>query len=743
MTDMNGKIIMVNRGSVNMHGYKNKEELIGQNAFEYIEAGDKEKLMNNMKNIISEGGERDVEYKLMDKSGNLIPVKVSCSVLKDEDGKPKGLLAVGRSLAESKSVEKALQESEELYRTLIETSPDSISMVDLNGKMIMSNPATCMLYGHEGDKELIGKDVLDLVAPQDRERAAKEVEEIIKSGKRSTEEYTVLTKEGDQFHIEATTSLIKDLDGNPKALMSIARDITRRKKVEEALAAEKESLAVTLRSIRDGVITVDTNGKIDFLNKVAEDLTGWTMVMAAGLPLDKVVHIERDNKRVDCNKLVTDVIESGEAVDIFHDNILKSSKKTKRIVNQSCAPIRDKENRITGVVLIIRDITEKQKLERELFKSKKLESIGILAGGIAHDFNNILTGITSNLFKAKMSLPKDSIPYNSILSAEKAAFRASRLTNQLLTFSRGGEPIKESQSIREIIEDAVGFSLHGSNVDCNLELPDDLWHLEIDRGQIDQVINNLILNADQAMPDGGTITVKGDNIIVSEDVSEGTNAYLPLAPGDYVRISVKDNGAGIHPEDIDKIYDPYFTTKEDGSGLGLTICYSILKKHNGLIFVKSRLGVGTTFLIYLPASKKEVGKQAVENNEAIEGSGKILVMDDEDVVRIAAGQVLKSIGYDVEFAKNGQEVIDLYTEAMNAGEPFDVIIMDLTVPGGMGGRESIEKLLKIDPDVKAIVSSGYSNDPVMAEFGKYGFKGVVAKPYKIDELHNILQQVME
>lgn len=742
LCDMNGKIQMVNQGSIAMHGFEKKEDLIGKNAFGFIEPSDKEILMKNMEEIIKKGGERDVEYRLKDKSGNFVPVQVNCSVIRDEFSKPKALFAVGRNLTESKKAKKALRESEELYRMLIETSPDAISMVGLDGNFIMVNQATIKLFGVTGDNEIVGKSAIEFVNQGDRERAAKVMQDVVVSGQRQIGEFQIASKDGSHFHVESTTSLIKDLEGNPKAVMTIARDITERKKTEEAQSAEKESLAVTLRSIRDGVITVDINGSIEFINKIAEELTGWTHEMAVGLPLDKVLHISRENRKVKCERLIIDVIESGEVIDIFHDSILKSSKGVERIVTQSCAPIRDKENTITGAVIIIRDITEKQKLEKELFKSKKLESIGILAGGIAHDFNNILTGITSNLFKAKMYLEKSSSPYESILSAEKAAFRASRLTNQLLTFARGGEPIKESQSIREIIEDAVGFSLHGSNVDCKLELPDDLWHLEIDRGQIDQVINNLILNADQAMPDGGTITVKGDNVVVSEEVSEGTNAYLPLDPGNYVRISVKDNGVGIRPADLDKIYDPYFTTKVDGSGLGLTICYSILKKHNGLIFVKSRLNVGTTFLLYLPASRKKLKVKIEEKEMPISGTGKILVMDDEDVVRIAAGQVLRSIGYDVEFAKNGSEVINLYKAASETQEPFDVIIMDLTVPGGMGGKEAVEKLLSFDPEVKAIVSSGYSNDPVMAEYEKFGFKGVVAKPYKIDELHSIIQKVM-
>jgi len=349
----------------------------------------------------------------------------------------------------------------------------------------------------------------------------------------------------------------------------------------------------------------------------------------------------------------------------------------------------------------------------------------------------------ANLFMAKMELGKDSPVYNTITDAEKAAFRANKLTNQLLTFAKGGAPIKESQSIREIIEEAVGFSLSGSNIDCELKLQDNLWTLEIDRGQIDQVITNLIINAEQAMPDGGTITVTAENVTIRNDISEDTTAYLPLAPGKYIKIIVKDEGVGIRPEDLDKIYDPYYTTKDSGSGLGLTICYSIVRKHNGLILAKSRLGVGTTMNVYLPASGKKAKPVKEEKKEPdLRGVGKVLLMDDEEVVRITAGQILKSIGYIVEYAKDGSEALKKYEEAMKKTQPFDTVVMDLTVPGGMGGRETVKKLLAIDPDAKAIVSSGYSTDPIMSDYRKHGFCGVVSKPYTVEEFNSVIKKAI-
>ncbi len=743
VTDLEGNFIMVNQRAVELHGCDTKEELYEKNAFDVIAPQDKERALENTKKTFETGGIRNVEYTLIKKDGTSFWAELSASLIKDSDGNPRALIGVVRDISVRKRVEEALEEKEVQYRMLIDTSPDSITMLDLQGNVIMANPATQELIGNVPVEQIIGKNAFDFISPEDKKKASKDIKEIMRTGHLNHVEYTIMRKTGFSYSIEVNVSLIKDSMDKPKAILAIARDITERKTIERALAEEKERLTVTLQSIAEAVITVDVTGRIIFLNAVAEQLTGWKQSDAVGALLSDVLQVISNNKKIACDDLVYKVVETGDVYDMLADSTLIAKDGSERMITQSCAPITDKDNKIIGVVLIIRDVTEKQKMEKELFKSKKLESIGILAGGIAHDFNNILTGITSNLFMSKMSLGKESESYNSIIEAEKAAFRASKLTNQLLTFAKGGEPIKESQSIGEIIEEAVGFSLSGSNVDCKLEIADDVWPLEIDRGQIDQVINNLIINADQAMPEGGTIAVKAENVTIDEFVSEGTNAYLPLDPGKYVRISVKDEGVGIPPEHIDKIYDPYFTTKENGTGLGLTICYSILKKHNGLIFVKSQEGSSTTFHIYLPATEKKVAELKAQKDVPMSGSGRVLVMDDEEVVRIAAGHVLKVIGYEVAFASDGAEAIEIYKQALDQGKPFNALIMDLTIPGGMGGKETIVKLKEIDPNVKGIVSSGYSTDPVMANYEDYGFCGVVSKPYMVEDLNRVLHEAIE
>jgi CheY-like chemotaxis protein len=362
--------------------------------------------------------------------------------------------------------------------------------------------------------------------------------------------------------------------------------------------------------------------------------------------------------------------------------------------------------------------------------------VGILAGGIAHDFNNILTSILGNISTAIMhTTPKSEIS-QILTNAEKAALHARDLTMQLLTFSKGGAPLKTSASITDLIKDSTNFMLRGSNVKCEFSLPDELWPVEIDEGQMSQVINNLIINADQAMPDGGNIEIRAKNVVIRpEDI-------IPLKKGKYIKVSIKDHGKGITKKNLAKIFDPYFTTKTGGSGLGLSVAYSIIKNHDGYITVKSRPGKGTTFYIYLPASQDKIPEKRLLEENLYIGKGKVLVMDDEEIVRDTLDTMLKNLGCEVVCVKDGAEAIVMYQQSRETGKPFDVVIMDLTIPGGMGGKETIKKLRELDPEVKAIVSSGYYDDPIMSYYQAYGFSSVIAKPYRITELSQILRDVM-
>jgi len=507
-------------------------------------------------------------------------------------------------------------------------------------------------------------------------------------------------------------------------------------KMEKKLRESQQWLVTTLKSIGDAVIATDAGGFITFMNPVAEALTGWNQEDAAGKPLKKLFNIINEETGKQAEDPATRVLREGVVVGLANHTVLVARDGTKYPIDDSGAPIRDDKGNITGVVLVFRDITEKRNMEEALLKADALESLGILAGGIAHDFNNILMAIMGNITLAKMyAKPGDKI-FERLKEAENASLRAKDLTQQLLTFSRGGAPIKKTAFISKLLEDTVAFVLSGSNVRCEFSISGDLWPVEVDEGQISQVINNLIINADHAMPRGGIIKVNAENIAV--DVEQG----LPLKEGNYIKISVEDQGIGIPEEHLQKIFDPYFTSKQKGSGLGLATAYSIVKRHDGYVQVESELGAGTTFNIYLPASSKQILIEKELRERIHTGKGKILVMDDEEVIREVAGEMIEVLGYEVEFAKDGAEAIELYKKAKESAQPFHAIIMDLTIPGGMGGKETIQELIEIDPETKAIVCSGYSNDPIMADYRKYGFRGVIAKPYKIKELGEILYKVI-
>jgi CheY-like chemotaxis protein len=338
---------------------------------------------------------------------------------------------------------------------------------------------------------------------------------------------------------------------------------------------------------------------------------------------------------------------------------------------------------------------------------------------------------------AKMDSRPGESGYERLEEAERASYRARDLTQQLLTFSLGGAPIKRTLALGGLIRDAATFSLRGSHSRCEMVFPENLHPVEADEGQMGQVINNLVINAVQAMPEGGTVRISCENAQL------GADSGMPLPPGDYVKVSVTDRGVGIPAENLKKIFDPYFTTKEKGSGLGLATSYSIIKRHNGHISVESQPGTGTTFSFFLPASTADLLQETVVEHRSIRGTGRVLVVDDEAMIRDVAAKILVSQGYEVESAADGQMALVHYVKAQQQGKPFDVVILDLTIPGGLGGKETIKKLLEIDPQAKAIVSSGYSNDPIMAQFGEYGFKGVAAKPYSIKILSQAVHDAMQ
>ncbi|MGE3277524.1 MAG: ATP-binding protein [Vicinamibacterales bacterium] len=534
--------------------------------------------------------------------------------------------------------------------------------------------------------------------------------------------------EAEQLHVRQ----VSELHQAASEALAIARQS------EQALAAEKEQLAVTLRSIADAVLTVDTDGRVQLMNRVAEELTGWTQETAVGQPLAAVVSIVHRETGHLLPSPIEHVLNADQAVERVTSAALVTDG-LRRLIEWTATPMHDRAGVVMGVVLVLRDVTVEVRAEEERARSSKLESLGILAGGIAHDFNNIMTAIIGNLSLVSMSPTLDAGTARRIAEAERACERARSLTKQLLTFSKGGAPVKSPTALSPVVQEAASFALRGSNVRPEFDMADDLWHVEADAGQLTQVIHNIVINAKQAMPGGGVVRLTGTNV-----TREVERAGEPLPIGDYVRIEIEDHGCGIPAHLLQKVFDPYFTTKPDGSGLGLASSYSIVRSHGGHIGMESTPGEGTIVQIYLPRTfATPAVAAAIEPTRSSHTRGRVLVMDDEDAIRELAGEMLEALGFEPVLTPDGEAAIRAFEAARDQGDPFAVVIMDLTIPGGMGGKDAVRRVREIDPSVRAIVSSGYADDPVMADFRAYGFDGVVAKPYTVKDLGRALDVLLE
>ncbi len=655
-----------------------------------------------------------------------------------------------------------LGNSEKKFRGFFEQSSTPYLLLDKNGFIDCNMAAISMLRGRDKADLLLHPAQLSPEYQPDGELSSEKAKKIIDSvfETKESKSFEWLHKRLDGESFWAFVNLcIVPYDGR-EIIFTTWADISELKKLQQIILDDKENLEVTLKSIGDGVIKVDANTKIQMMNSVAEKLTGWSYQEAQGKPLSDVFVIEDVDTGQAILNPVMEVLNSGKVVELSSNAVLVSKNMNRYDIFDSASPIKDKSGNIIGVVLVFRDVTEKNKQDRELLKSEKLRSLGVLAGGIAHDFNNLLTSIYGYISLSKSMLPEDSKAHTLISKAEQSIDNATKLTKQLLTFSKGGEPILENVDLKILIKEVVKFNLSGKNVKPFFDISDELYDINADRGQLSQVLSNLTINAVQAMKDGRNIYIKVSNI---DNPSEELK-------GSFIKIEFKDQGEGIPPSLIDKIFDPYFTTKSSGTGLGLSIVYSIVKKHGGKIFVKSDVGKGTEFTIYLPASKglvkgnaniiKDEDTTYISNEESgvkpyfekqfplkqnkddkNSSNYKILLLDDEKDVLSTLKDMLEALSNRVEGYTTSEEAIQSYREAFERGDKFDIVILDLILPGDIGGKEVMEKLIEIDPDVRAIVSSGYSDNEVLANYQKYGFKGKLAKPYLIQKLKAEINRV--
>jgi len=502
-----------------------------------------------------------------------------------------------------------------------------------------------------------------------------------------------------------------------------AEQLRREVALQRSIAAARQQQAVTLRSIGDAVVATDAAQRVTLLNRAAEGLCGWSEDAARGRPLAEVIRLVDPDTRA-----------PRDLARIDGDSILLSKDGSEHRVDDRLAPLIDDSGTEQGSVLVFRDVTDQRRLEQALQNNQRLESLGQLAAGIAHDFNNMLGMIMASSSLAIRDLPETSTARALLEDIEDTCDRATALTRQLLTFAQGGAPVRKPTDVSAVIKDAIEFSLRGAGTRCAFEFADSLWTAELDVGQVTQVLSNLALNARDAMNNEGVIQVRARNLRVGA-------GGLPLDEGYYIQISVEDKGAGIPRHQLEQIFDPYFTTKPGHHGLGLASSHSVVRRHGGLLQVESTPGAGSIFHVYLPASPGAQVTEAPPQSEEFGGDGHVLVMDDEPRLLELLSDCLVALRCRVRRATHGDEAVTLYREMMHS-DPFDVVILDLTIRGGKGGAETIRELKALDPNVLAIACSGYANDPIMCDHQSYGFTEALEKPFRFAMLARAVRKVM-
>ena len=722
---LDGIIQYVNPAYLRLWGANSLDEVVGRHISEYMVEGEASGIVNAIRSEGTWLGERPAQRK----DGATFYVEVSANVVRNDEGQPICLMASFADISRRKRAEEELKQ----FKTISDQASYGSVIVDASYCIVYCNDAYARMHGYARE-ELLGRSVRILYVNE--EEMVPRLEGKLTDGRHLVAEH-MRRKRQDGSVFPALVNITPVQDTSGRALYSATvMDVTQLTEAVEGLAAEKERLAVTLRSISDGVIATDIEGRITLLSAEAEVLTGWSRDEAVGRPAQDVYHTRcpRGKRCKERSHPVTQVLASGQALEPSEGLLLRARDGQERGVAETAAPITDADGKMVGVVLVFRDITEQERLREAAYQAHKLESVGLLAGGIAHDFNNLLTSLLGQIGLARKEATDIPAVLAELTSAEKVALQARHLSQQLLTFSRGGAPVKTRLSLRELLANTVDFALSGSNVAAEFEIAPNLWAVEADEGQIVQVVNNLVINAKQAMPAGGVVRVHAANVKID------TRAGLPLTPGRYVEVQITDQGIGIDPETASKVFDPYFTTKQTGTGLGLTIVYSVIRKHDGHIELRSAPGEGASFRFWLPATTGEVPKPCDERDAPL-GFGRILVMDDDAFIRKVVSPMLKQLGYIPEIVKSSHEAVAALKQAEE--EPFAAVVLDLTIKGGEGGVETLAKLRQIQPQVKALACSGYCNDPVMANYRDYGFDGIIVKPYRLQDLARGLEAVLK
>lgn len=620
----------------------------------------------------------------------------------------------------------------------IDQSSAPIVITDYNGKIEYVNKLFLSRTGYSRE-EVIGENPKILKSDLHPDEFYANLWAEITAGKDWHGRFYNKKKNGDFYWEYQYISPVKNNDGDITHFVAVKIDDTEHVMTENIAKQNEEKFNRILDISEDAIVSIDEEYKIMLFNKMAENVFGYTPDEIIGKHINTLLPERfRANHCSHIDNFALSKISAKRLNERFYKlfGLQKNGEEFPAEISIS----QTKEDGKLIFTALVHDISKQAKMEDKVLRAQRIESIGAIASGIAHDFNNILTVILGNtnlaMLFAKAGNAEKAL--ETLAKIEKATVRSSNLTQQLISFSKSGSSVTGILSASKLVKDTIEFAIKGTNIGCEFFIPDDLWYIDVDETQLNQVLNNMVINASHAMPEGGSIKVEAQNIstIPKELLSS-------LSQGKYIQISITDYGVGIKREHLTNIFNAYFTTKANGNGLGLSTSYTIIKKHNGLITVMSELGKGTTFHIYLPASFNNIPiKNEEDVTSSLKGDGKILIMDDDDEIRDVGSRTLGYIGYNVESVKDGVEAIEMYKRSIAEGKPFDVVIMDLKVHGGMGGKEAVEKLHEIAPEAKTVASGGFPNDPIIVNYQEYGFNGAMCKPFEFKELNKLLQKII-
>ncbi|MEI7636218.1 MAG: PAS domain S-box protein [Syntrophus sp. (in: bacteria)] len=726
-----GRFLQVNNVACSRLGYT-RDELLSLTPRD-ITTSEEYKRIANKRVVLASQGDILAETVHVTKDGRSIPVESNIRQFK-YFGKQVAL-SISRDITLRKQAEEKLLESTENFRRSLDGSPMGVRIVTAEGVTVYANRAILDIHGYDNIEELKTTPVEKRYTPESY------AEFQIRRDKRKRGDYgpfeyeiSIIRKDGAIRHLHVFRKEV--LWDAERQFQVMYQDITERKRAEDELYRVNMFLNSIIENIPDTIFLKDAKElRFVLLNRAGEELTGYSCTELMGKNDYDFVQKEQADFFKDKDQAA---LRGKEVVDIPEES-LQTRNKGMRTLHTKKVPILNANGDPEYLLGISEDITDRKQMEEELLRAHKLESLGVLAGGIAHDFNNLMAIVQGYIDLALMDLPPDHISHKRLLTAMRSVDQTKDLTSRLITFSRGGGPNREILDVAELVRDAVLRTIKATEIRAKFAFAENLWPSKADKLQMKQVFYNLSTNAMEAMPKGGNLLIQGENALVHD------GEVLELKEGSYLKITFDDDGIGIHEEHLSKIFDPYFTTKkmatQKGLGLGLAVCYSVLKNHNGHITVKSRSGEGASFILYLPA-RADLAKEKEVKATLSTGTFRVLIMDDESHIRVIERVYLERMGYEVTDAKDGQEAIDTYREAFHSGTPFDLVMLDLTVRQGMGGHMAMELLLKIDPSIRAVIASGFVDDPVIENYEDYGFQGALKKPFKREEIESLLVKIL-